>query len=130
MSAPIMWALIAKQWVHLIDREIKRQELPATIIAFVHDEIQISVQQQQEGVADHVGTLTRRMAEEAGRTFDFRVPIEAEYNCWTNMGRHSLTRTQEHIAAIYSVVQAKIKPFTTKSDFARTWANVIASSCM
>ncbi len=72
-------AILAKQWVHLIDQEIKRQELPATIIAFVHDEIQISVK-QQEGVADHVGTLTRRMAEEAGRTFDFRVPIGAEYS--------------------------------------------------
>ena len=72
-------AILAKQWVHLIDREIKRQDIPATIIAFVHDEIQISVK-QQEGVADHVGTLTRRMAEEAGRTFDFSVPIGAEYN--------------------------------------------------
>lgn len=74
-------ALIAKMWVHLIDQEIKRQGLPATIIAFVHDEIQVSVkQQQQEGVADHVGTLTMRMAEEAGRAFDFKVPIAAEYS--------------------------------------------------
>ena len=72
-------AILAKQWVHLIDQEIKRQDIPATIVAFVHDEIQISVK-QQEGVADHVGTLTRRMAEEAGRTFDFKVPIEAEYS--------------------------------------------------
>ena len=72
-------AILAKQWVHLIDQEIKRQDIPATIVAFVHDEIQISVK-QQEGVADHVGTLTRRMAEEAGRTFDFRVPIGAEYS--------------------------------------------------
>ena len=77
-------AILAKQWVHLIDREIKGQELPATIIAFVHDEIQISVQQQQEGVADHVGTLTRRMAAEAGRTFDFSVPIAAEYSVGRN----------------------------------------------
>jgi hypothetical protein len=33
----------------------------------------------------------------------------------------------EHIAAIFTVVQAaKIKPFTTKSDFARHWATHVA----
>ena len=73
-------AILAKEWVLLVDQELKRQNIPATIIAFVHDEIQISLQQQQEGVADHVGTLTRRCAEEAGRAFDFSVPIAAEYS--------------------------------------------------
>ena len=33
----------------------------------------------------------------------------------------------DHIAAVYAVVQtAKIKPYTTKSDFARTWASHVA----
>ena len=73
-------AVLAKQWVHLIDLEIKRQELPATIIAFVHDECQISINQKLEGGAAHVGNLTLRMAQEAGRSFEFKVPIDAEYS--------------------------------------------------
>jgi len=33
----------------------------------------------------------------------------------------------EHIAAVFTVVQAaKMKPYTTKSDFARTWATHVA----
>ena len=68
-------ALIAKKWVQLIDKEIQRQQLDATIIAWVHDEVQIQV----KGDADHVGNLTRRMAEEAGRHFGFKLPIAAEY---------------------------------------------------
>jgi DNA polymerase I-like protein with 3'-5' exonuclease and polymerase domains len=68
-------ALIAKKWVQLIDQEIQRQQLDATIIAWVHDEVQIQV----KGDADHVGNLTRRMAEEAGRHFGFKLPIAAEY---------------------------------------------------
>ena len=73
-------AVLAKQWVYLIDQEIKRQDIPATIIAFVHDEIQISLQQKEGGMADHVGNLTMRMAQEAGRSFEFKVPIDAEYS--------------------------------------------------
>ena len=69
-------ALISKKWVQLIDEEIKRQNLDATIIAWVHDEVQI----QTKGDADHVGNLARRMAEEAGRHFNFSLPIEAEYS--------------------------------------------------
>ncbi len=69
-------ALISKKWVQLIDTEIQRQQLDATIIAWVHDEVQIQV----KGDADHVGNLARRMAQEAGRHFNFRIPIEAEYS--------------------------------------------------
>ena len=48
----------------------------------------------------------------------------------TASGEHGQTLTDEeidHIACIYNVVQtAKIKPYTTKSDFARTWATHVA----
>ena len=70
-------ALIAKKWVQLIDLEIKRQNLDATIIAWVHDEVQIATKPEE---ADNVGNLARRMAEEAGRHFGFKIPIEAEYS--------------------------------------------------
>ena len=70
-------ALIAKKWVQLIDLEIKRQNLDATIIAWVHDEVQIATKPEE---ADNVGNLARRMAQEAGRHFGFKIPIEAEYS--------------------------------------------------
>ena len=48
----------------------------------------------------------------------------------TTLDAHGQTLTDEdaeHIAAVYAVItQAKIKPFTTKSDFARTWASHVA----
>ena len=48
----------------------------------------------------------------------------------TPSDEHGQTLTDEeadHIAAVYAVVQtAKIKPYTTKSDFARTWASHVA----
>ena len=73
-------ALIAKQWVLLIDKAIKQENLDAEIIAFVHDEVQIKV----KGDADYVGNLARRMAQEAGRFFRFDIPIEAEFRVGTN----------------------------------------------
>lgn len=70
-------ALIAKKWVQLIDQEIKRQQLDAQIIAWIHDEVQVQVREKE---TEHVGNLTRAMAEEAGRHFNFAIPIEAEFN--------------------------------------------------
>ena len=76
-------ALIAKKWVQLIDQEMRRQELPATIVAWVHDEVQIQVS-NQKGVPEHVGVITGRMAQEAGRAFSFGPPIESEYKIGRN----------------------------------------------
>jgi len=69
-------ALIAKKWVQLIHNEIKQQQLDATIIAWVHDEVQIAAKPEE---AEHVGLLARRMATEAGKHFSFKIPIEAEH---------------------------------------------------
>ena len=48
----------------------------------------------------------------------------------TASDEHGQTLTDEeanHIAAVFAVVQtAKAKPYTTKSDFARTWATHVA----
>ena len=70
-------ALIAKKWVQLFYHEIKKQNLDAQVIAWVHDEIQVAT---RKGDADHVGNLARRMAQEAGRHFNFTIPIDAEYS--------------------------------------------------
>jgi len=73
-------ALIAKKWVELIDNAITEQGLPDTIVAWVHDEVQI----QTKGDADVTGLLAGRMAKEAGRHFNFEIPIEAEYKVGQN----------------------------------------------
>ena len=68
-------ALISKKWIELIDLELKHQNLDATLIAWVHDEVQISTSEDP----DHVGNIARRMATEAGKHFNFSIPIDAEY---------------------------------------------------
>ena len=52
----------------------------------------------------------------------------SEQNTPSDEHGQTLTDTDaEHIAAVYAVVQtAKMKPYTTKSDFARTWASHVA----
>ena len=74
--------MVAKKWLELVDDEIRAQGVPATILAIVHDELQISV--SPRGDAEHVGAnIACRMAEEAGRFFKIRCPIEAEYSVGT-----------------------------------------------
>jgi DNA polymerase-1 len=68
-------ALIAKKWALLIDQALNPQPFDSSIIAWVHDEVQI----QTKGDPDYVGNIACRMAEEAGRAFGFRTPIAAEY---------------------------------------------------
>lgn len=69
-------SIICAKWVTLLDNKIKEEGLDATIIAWVHDEVQIAVREGQE---EDVGNLARRMAQEAGEAYKFRIPIDAEY---------------------------------------------------
>lgn len=71
-------AILCKQWVGLVDEAITRAGLDAYIVGWIHDEVQIAC--RNEEVAKHVGNITGRMAEEAGRTFQIQLPIEAEYS--------------------------------------------------
>jgi DNA polymerase I len=78
-------AVLCKQWVKLIDQEIIKQGLEAYIMGWIHDEVQIACKTKE--VAEHVGNICQRMAEEAGREFSFQIPIEAEYavgKTWTD----------------------------------------------
>ena len=78
-------AVIAKSWVFMIDQEITNLGLDAYIVGFIHDEVQIACKTKE--VAKYVGDITGRMAEEVGREFNFRLPIEAEYklgNTWSD----------------------------------------------
>ena len=74
-------ALLCKQWLYLVDQEIKAQNLEndALIVAWVHDELQIACRTKE--VAHNVGDILKRMAQEAGEHFGInrKLPIEAEY---------------------------------------------------
>ena len=70
-------AVLCKKWVALVDAEITTQKLDAHIIGWIHDEVQIACKSKE--VAENVGDITRRMAQEAGEAFQIQIPIEAEY---------------------------------------------------
>ena len=71
-------AILCKQWVALVDKELTTQKIDAYIMGWIHDEVQIAC--RTEEVATHVGDITRRMAEETGRAFNIQLPIEAEFS--------------------------------------------------
>jgi DNA polymerase I-like protein with 3'-5' exonuclease and polymerase domains len=71
-------AVLCKQWLALIDKEITKQGLEAYIVGWVHDEVQIACKTKE--IANDVGNITRRMAKEAGEAFQFNLSVEAEFN--------------------------------------------------
>ena len=72
-------ALVCKKWVALIQAEIG-DTLPgqAFVMGWIHDEVQIAC--KTESIANHVGDITRRMAEETGRHFKLKIPITSEHS--------------------------------------------------
>lgn len=75
-------ALIAKRWL-VISRENLKQakykhgwDNDYVFCAWVHDEVQVAC---REEIADNVGNIIRRSAEEAGASFGFKCRIDAEY---------------------------------------------------
>jgi len=72
-------AVLCKQWIQKIDQRLEAEQLRADayIVGWIHDEVQIACRTQE--VADHVGNLSRTMAQETGRSFNFKIPIAAEY---------------------------------------------------
>jgi DNA polymerase I-like protein with 3'-5' exonuclease and polymerase domains len=73
-------ALISKQWIANIHEAIATDGLStdARIVGWIHDEVQIATTTAE--VAEHVGNLSRRMAQKTGRDFNFKIAIEAEYS--------------------------------------------------
>ena len=78
-------AILCKKWVALIDHELKQISDQAYMVGWIHDEVQIACQTQE--VAEHVGDITGRMAQEAGRAFKTNIPIASDYSIggtWAN----------------------------------------------
>lgn len=71
-------AILSMKWVELIYHEINRQHGDdAYIVGWIHDEVQIACRSQE--IAEDVGHITRRVAEETGRYFKTKIPIASEY---------------------------------------------------
>ena len=76
-------ALIAKRWLIIARKNLKQAGFKHgwdgdyVFCAWVHDEVQAACRKE---LADDVGNIIRRSAEEAGESFGFRCRIDAEYN--------------------------------------------------
>lgn len=79
-------AIICKKWVELTFNEINRQfKDDSYIVGWIHDEIQVACKTQE--IAENVGDISRRMAQETGRYFETKIPIASEYSVgrtWAN----------------------------------------------
>ncbi len=72
-------SIVSKNWLRLIDKEIKKQKLKSTILAYIHDEVQISCPTEEE--AHHVGrNIAGRMAQKAKDPFRLQIGFEASYS--------------------------------------------------
>jgi DNA polymerase-1 len=72
-------AITCKKWVELTYNEINRQHQDnAYIVGWIHDEIQVACRTQE--IAEDVGHISRRMAQETGSYFETKIPITAEYS--------------------------------------------------
>lgn len=68
-------SIIAKQWCVEMHKLFRRHRIPVKQVAFVHDEIQMQV---EDRYAEQVAQLMMDAARIAGKTLDFRVPVDAE----------------------------------------------------
>jgi hypothetical protein len=72
-------SIVSKQWVMMTYDEIKKQHGDdAYIVGWVHDEIQVACRTKE--VAEHVGNISRRMAQASGVALGIKIPIAAEYS--------------------------------------------------
>lgn len=74
-------AIIAKQWIITATKMLQRSKIPYRLVAWVHDEIQVEV---EETYAESVGQICVEAAREAGRILGTRCPMDAEYHIGKN----------------------------------------------
>ena len=68
-------AVIAKQWCVEAHKLLKKNKIDYKQVAFVHDEIQLEVREDQ---AERAAQLMVQAAAVAGKALNFRVPVDAE----------------------------------------------------
>ena len=74
-------AIIAKKWMVIARANLRKAKVPYKQVAFVHDELQIEV---QERYAEQVGNIMVESAAQAGIELGFRCPVGAEFKVGRN----------------------------------------------
>ena len=74
-------AIICKTWYVFIARAIKKANLDAQIVAFIHDEVQLVVKKGQE---DATGRLIQQCMRDVEQHFRFRCRLDSEYKYGSN----------------------------------------------
>ena len=74
-------AIIAKQWLVQIKKNLRAEKIPYKLVAWIHDEVQIETPKEY---GDRVGKVVVHSAAEAGEILKFRCPVGAEYGVAEN----------------------------------------------
>ena len=74
-------AIIAKQWLVQINKNLKAKKIPFKLVAWIHDEVQIECPEQY---GQEVGEVVVHSAAQAGEILKFRCPVGAEYSIAKN----------------------------------------------
>ena len=74
-------AIIAKQWLVQIEKNLRTKGIPYKLVAWVHDEVQIECPKQYGSI---IGEVVVHSAKEAGEILQFRCPVGAEYGVAEN----------------------------------------------
>ena len=72
-------AIICKKWYATVENMIRSKGYTteeASVVAFVHDEVQILV---KKGLEDEIGGITKAAIKETERAFNFKCPLDSEY---------------------------------------------------
>jgi len=69
-------AIIAKQWLVQIKKNLTAAKIPYKLVTWCHDEVQIETPEQY---GEQVGKLVVQAARESGEILKFRCPVGAEY---------------------------------------------------
>lgn len=74
-------AIISKQWLVQIKKNLTAEKIPYKLVAWIHDEVQIECPKEY---GDRVGEVVVHSAKEAGEILQFRCPVGAEYGVAEN----------------------------------------------
>lgn len=74
-------AVISKQWLVLVNEELRDKVPTARIVMWVHDELQVECDEED---ANDVAELAKRCAIVAGQKLNLRLPIEADSKVGNN----------------------------------------------
>ena len=74
-------AIISKQWIINCDNQIRTNGFDAKLVAWVHDEVQFEVREEQ---AEEFGVMAVHAARDVAVHFDLRCPLDAEYHIGSN----------------------------------------------